>query len=172
MTRAFSWQNSISLCPASFHIPRPNLPFTPVWPHHTWIIIKSPFKNSCVPMKLHTGTWEMSTAGHCFQATQMYHSVLQNAILVPLFIHNHSWLPTALICVTDDCSYVAVHRTITLLTQYHLQTASNTEWLLCPFLIWRSTVPCLKKQSLLNLLLILLGPCWWQLAISNDESHC
>ena len=26
---AFSWQNSISLCTASFHIPRPNLPVTP-----------------------------------------------------------------------------------------------------------------------------------------------
>ena len=25
----FSWQNSISLCPASFRIPRPNLPVTP-----------------------------------------------------------------------------------------------------------------------------------------------
>ena len=25
----FSWQNSISLCPASFHTPRPNLPVTP-----------------------------------------------------------------------------------------------------------------------------------------------
>ena len=29
MTSAFSWQNSISLCPASFLIPRPNLPVTP-----------------------------------------------------------------------------------------------------------------------------------------------
>ena len=29
MTSAFSWQNSISLCPASLHIPRPNLPVTP-----------------------------------------------------------------------------------------------------------------------------------------------
>ena len=28
-TPAFSWQNSISLFPASFHIPRPNLPVTP-----------------------------------------------------------------------------------------------------------------------------------------------
>ena len=28
MTSAFSWQNSISLCPASFHIPRPNLAVT------------------------------------------------------------------------------------------------------------------------------------------------
>ena len=29
MTSAFSWQNAISLCPASFRIPRPNLPVTP-----------------------------------------------------------------------------------------------------------------------------------------------
>ena len=29
MTSVFSWQNSIGLCPASFHIPRPNLPVTP-----------------------------------------------------------------------------------------------------------------------------------------------
>ena len=29
MTSAFSWQSSISLCPASFCIPRPNLPVTP-----------------------------------------------------------------------------------------------------------------------------------------------
>jgi len=26
---AFSWQNSTNLCPASFRIPRPNLPVTP-----------------------------------------------------------------------------------------------------------------------------------------------
>ena len=29
MTSAFSWQNSVSLCPASFRIPRPNLHVTP-----------------------------------------------------------------------------------------------------------------------------------------------
>ena len=29
MTSAFSWQNSVSLCPASFRTPRPNLPVTP-----------------------------------------------------------------------------------------------------------------------------------------------
>ena len=29
MTSAFSWQNSIGLCPASFCTPRPNLPVTP-----------------------------------------------------------------------------------------------------------------------------------------------
>ena len=30
MTSAFSWQNSASLCPASFCTPMPNLPFTPI----------------------------------------------------------------------------------------------------------------------------------------------
>ena len=29
MTSAFSWQNSVSLCPASFCAPRPNFPVTP-----------------------------------------------------------------------------------------------------------------------------------------------
>ena len=29
MTSVFSWQNSISLCPASFRIPRPNFPVIP-----------------------------------------------------------------------------------------------------------------------------------------------
>ena len=31
MTRAFSQENSISLCPAAFCTPRPNLPITPVF---------------------------------------------------------------------------------------------------------------------------------------------
>ena len=30
MPSVFSWQNSISLFPASFYTPRPNLPVTPV----------------------------------------------------------------------------------------------------------------------------------------------
>ena len=29
MTCMFSWQDSVNLCPASFCIPRPNLPVTP-----------------------------------------------------------------------------------------------------------------------------------------------
>ena len=29
MTSVFSWQNSISLCPASFRTARPNMPVTP-----------------------------------------------------------------------------------------------------------------------------------------------
>ena len=30
MTSTFSWQNSVSLCPASFCTPWPNLPVTPI----------------------------------------------------------------------------------------------------------------------------------------------
>ena len=35
MISAFSWQNSVSLCPASFCTPRPNLPVTPCM---SWLI--------------------------------------------------------------------------------------------------------------------------------------
>ena len=48
MTSAFSWQNSISLCPASLSTPRPNLPldflllhYSPLWwkGHLFWVLI-------------------------------------------------------------------------------------------------------------------------------------
>ena len=44
MTSAFSWQNSISLGPASFCAPRPSLPVTHIYIHtyihiHTYIYI-------------------------------------------------------------------------------------------------------------------------------------
>ena len=53
MTSAFSWQNSINLCPASFHIPKSNLPVTsgvswlptvhsnPLWRkvHLCWVLV-------------------------------------------------------------------------------------------------------------------------------------
>ena len=44
MTSAFSWQNSISLCPASFRIPRPNLPVTPgrTFANHDNVAFSSP----------------------------------------------------------------------------------------------------------------------------------
>ena len=49
MTSAFSWQNSISLCPASFHTPRQNLPVTPgvlekaMAPHSSTLAWKIPW---------------------------------------------------------------------------------------------------------------------------------
>ena len=53
MTSAFSWQNSISLCPASFCTPRPNFPVSPhiswlpsfpfhrKWESKKWVLLKS-----------------------------------------------------------------------------------------------------------------------------------
>ena len=42
MTSAFSWQNSISFCPALFHTPRPNLPVTPRCFLTSYFAFKSP----------------------------------------------------------------------------------------------------------------------------------
>ena len=42
MTSAFSWQNSISLCPTSFRTPRPNLPVTPGVSWHPTFAFQSP----------------------------------------------------------------------------------------------------------------------------------
>ena len=51
MTSVFSWQNSISFCPASFHIPKPNLPVTPgnSCDHRTLFSPQeSPYRKICV----------------------------------------------------------------------------------------------------------------------------
>ena len=42
MTSVFSWQNSVSLCPASFCTPRPNLPVTPGIPRFPTFAFLSP----------------------------------------------------------------------------------------------------------------------------------
>ena len=52
MTSAFSWQNSVSLSPASFCIPRPNLPVTN----------GNPFQHSCPENPMDGGAWK--TAVH------------------------------------------------------------------------------------------------------------
>ena len=46
MTSAFSWQNSISLCPASFCTPRPNFPVTPGISWLPTFAIQSPMMKS------------------------------------------------------------------------------------------------------------------------------
>ena len=43
MTNAFSWQNSASLCPASFCTPRPNLPVTPKYLLTSYFCIPVPY---------------------------------------------------------------------------------------------------------------------------------
>ena len=47
MTSAFSWQNSISLCPASFRILRPDLPVTP---GVSWVTAVNPGFPRLVPV--------------------------------------------------------------------------------------------------------------------------
>ena len=42
MTSVFSWQNSVSLCPASFCTPRPNLPVTQGISGHPTFAFQSP----------------------------------------------------------------------------------------------------------------------------------
>ena len=42
MISAFSWQNSVSLCPASFCTPRPNLPVTSGIPKLSTFAFQSP----------------------------------------------------------------------------------------------------------------------------------
>ena len=54
MTSAFSWQNCISLFPASFCIPRPNFPVTPG---------VSPLQYSCLENPLDGGAWKAAVHG-------------------------------------------------------------------------------------------------------------
>ena len=49
MTSAFSWQNCVSLCPASFYSPRPNFPVTPGISWLSPFALESPMrKRTCV----------------------------------------------------------------------------------------------------------------------------
>jgi len=60
MTTAFSWQNSISLCPASFCIPRTNLPVTPgvswlpTFAFQSPIVKRTSFLGVCPLLGIHT----------------------------------------------------------------------------------------------------------------------
>ena len=56
MTSAFSWQNSISLCPASFHIPKPN---------------GTPLQYSCLANPMDGGAWWAAVHGVAKSRTQL-----------------------------------------------------------------------------------------------------
>ena len=57
MTSVFSWQNSISLCPASFCSPRPNLPDAPGEGNGT------PLQYSCLENPMDGGAWKAAVHG-------------------------------------------------------------------------------------------------------------
>ena len=63
MTSVFSWQNSISLCPTSFRIPRPNLPVTP---GVSWILKEMgiPDHLTCLLRNLYAGQEATVRTGH------------------------------------------------------------------------------------------------------------
>ena len=55
MTSAFSWQNSVNLCPTSFCTPRPNLPVTPGISWLSPFVFQSPMMKKDTPVLL---PWE------------------------------------------------------------------------------------------------------------------
>ena len=65
MSSAFSWQNSISLCPASFCTPRPNLPVTLGEGNG------NPFQYSCLESPGDRGAWWAAVYGVAQSQTQL-----------------------------------------------------------------------------------------------------
>lgn len=68
------------------------------WPHHTWVIIKPTFENSCVPMEFHIGTQKRSYI-------QLSHSIPQNTVLMPWLLHSSCltpYWPVFCVSITDD----------------------------------------------------------------------
>ena len=71
---AFSWQNSVSLCPASFCTPRPNLPATP---GISWL----PTFAFQSPMMKRTSFWGVSSRRSC-RSSQNHSTSALSALLV------------------------------------------------------------------------------------------
>ena len=61
MTSAFSWQNSVCLCAASFRIPRPNLPVTPGVSCGEGNV--TPLQYSCLENPMDRGAWQAADHG-------------------------------------------------------------------------------------------------------------
>ena len=80
MTSAFSWQNSITLCPASFHTPWPNLPVTP---GVSWL----PTFAFQSPIMKRTSFWGVSSRRSCRSSydTILYYTILSHFSCVQLF---------------------------------------------------------------------------------------
>ena len=101
MTSAFSWQNFVSLCPASFYTPRPNLPvilgisslltFTfqsPMMRRTSYFgvdhLVMSMCKISCVVGR-GCLLWRMHSLGKTLLAFALLHFILQGQICLLVF---------------------------------------------------------------------------------------
>ena len=73
MTSVFSWQNCISLCPASFCTPRPNFPVTP---SISWL----PAFTFQSPVMKRTSFWGVLEGLFQFSSVQFSHSVMSNSL--------------------------------------------------------------------------------------------
>ena len=109
MTSAFSWQNSISLWPASFHIPRPNLPVTP---GVSWL----PTFAFQSPIMKRTSFWGVSSERSCrshitIQLQLLQHYWLGHRLILPWY-----WM----ICFGNEqrsfCLFLRLHSSIAFLT--------------------------------------------------------
>ena len=113
MTSAFSWQNSIILCPASFHIPRPNWPVTPGVSWLPTFAFQSPMMKRTSFYDVSYGTcWWIS---HCIlYPHQESFGLLPSS--VPLNVHFSS------ICnfCPKNCSLVIISAILFAFMDYHI----------------------------------------------------
>ena len=80
MTSVLSWQNSVSLCPASFCTPRPNLPVTPS-------ISRLPTFAFLSPMMKRTSLFSVSSRRSCRSSSK--HSTSTSSALL---VGTYTWI--------------------------------------------------------------------------------
>ena len=105
MTSAFSWQNSISLCPISFCIPRPKLPVTP---GVSWL----PTFAFQSPIMKRTSFLGVSSKRSCKSSSVQFSSVVQLC-------------PTACDPMNSSTPGLPVHHQLLEFTQTHVHRVSD-----------------------------------------------
>ena len=80
MTSVFSWQNSVSLCPASFCTPRPNLPVTP---GVSWLPTLA-FLSPVIKSTSFLGVSSKRSYSPCFSSTYTKIGMIQRRLAWPL----------------------------------------------------------------------------------------
>ena len=97
MTSAFSCQNSVSLCPASFCIPKPNLPFTPgisclpAFAFLSSVMIKTSFLGvcsgrSCRSSQKHSASSALVVGAQTWITVNLHDLPWKQTEIIPLFL--------------------------------------------------------------------------------------
>ena len=150
MTSAFSWQNSISLCPASFCTPRPNLPVTP--------------GISFIPLYLRYSTYHFLKLIPCvyqfsltiYKYFNHKHLSLSSAKIVPRFITNlmKRWIPgmTVIRGLLDySVKYFYIHIEVLNLTSFLLLQITLSGYLVSELIFSLEMIPAFTIRSLIKL---------------------